>query len=132
MDYEKYFKQLQQDYYKLEIEKNANFNIYSNKMSTIYLDKIISHIEINKTNFIQTGIIEVNMGKCLIDCTDNISKIIDIKIKNKLPNNIKLYKNVYDNYKCESYNPGFLGLYNLYTKNNDCISKEFSYIIKLN
>jgi len=131
MDYHKYFEQLREKHLKLKRDLDDCVQNHANNIATIYINKLIDNIEKKNEDFVKNGSIETMIDKCTSNCDDFLSHLIDKKVRDKLPEGVQIYKKVYNRYSCKAYNPGFLGLYNLYTKDNSCDSyNEFSYLIK--
>ena len=113
----------------LQMSEN-DINSKSNDLCNIYLTII-------KSVLLPRGIDEskeilIPIGICVNNCENFVDKVIDIKLKRALGKDINLERIVTKMMKCPTKNPGFLGLYNLYSRDVNCEEySTFSYSIKI-
>ena len=132
MDYQSFFKKVQNERVKYIQSKCKWINDEAGRLSVMYLSLIKDHITDYQGDIITSGKIVIPIGKCNTDCKEILDDIIEDKIKKELPTGMNLTKNINHMLNCHSNNPGFLGLYNLTSKSIQC--KEyftFDYIIDI-
>ena len=116
MDYKDFFEGIVKRRYEYMVQK-------ANKISADHLDKIASTVksEINKNPEVTN--VSVNVGKCDGNCYDTINNFAYGEVVKNIPG-IKVNRSKIFKQECHaSKNPGSLGLYTLYTK-NECENYE--------